>query len=154
MPESPERGSGIARMLMGAEGQPASKDGAPSTGERREAGLFVLNERQATSLLYDPRADVTRILVAAPPGSVSTVRTRTVAADLLLDAQGFLVGVDVEPDAPTRAIVMIGSHEQVSRKVPARVGVTSNAAGDLSEVRIGEARASFRGNEKNPYLKT
>jgi hypothetical protein len=121
----------------------------------REARIFVLNERQATVLLYDPRADVTRILIAEPPsGSASTVRTRTVAADLLLDAQGFLVGVDVEPDAPTRVVVMIGTHEDVSKRVPARVGMTSNAAGDVSEVRIGDARASFRGSEKNPYKKT
>jgi hypothetical protein len=122
----------------------------PTDGEAR---IFVLNERQATVLLYDPRADVTRILIAEPPGTASTVRTRTVAADLLLDAHGFLVGVDVEPDAPTRVVVMIGGHEDVDKRVPARVGLTSNAAGDVSEVRIGDARASFRGNEKNPYKK-
>ena len=108
----------------------------------------MLNERRATGLLYDSPTDVTRVFVAQPPG---TVRTRTVAADLLLDAQGFLVGIDVEPDAPTRTIVMLGDHEKVARKAHARVGVCSDASGDVFEVRVGAARASIRGDQKNPY---
>ena len=109
----------------------------------------MLNERQGTGLLYDSPTDVTRVFVAAPPG---TVRTHTVAADLLLDAQGFLVGIDLEPSAPTRAIVMIGPHERVTSKVPMRVGVCSDASGNVFEVRVGGARAAIRGDQKNPYL--
>ena len=109
----------------------------------------MLNERQGASLYYDVVTDVARVLVTAPPG---TVRTRTVAAELLLDAEGFLVGIDVEPDAPTRAIVMVGPHERVERKVSARVGVCSGASGEVFEVRIGGARAAIRGDEKGPYL--
>ena len=109
----------------------------------------VLNERRATGVLYDLLTDVVRVLVAQPPG---TVRTRTLTADLLLDAQGFLVGVDVEPEAPSRTLVMLGPHEQVARKTAARVGICSDASGGVFEVRIGAARAAIRGNEKNPYV--
>jgi hypothetical protein len=109
----------------------------------------VLNERQGTGLLYDSVTDVTRVFVATPPG---TVRTHTVAADLLLDAEGFLVGIDIDPDAPTRAVVMVGPHERVASRVPMRVGVCSDAGGDVFEVRIGGAGAAVRGDQKNPYL--
>ena len=110
----------------------------------------MLNERQASGVLYDSPTDVTRILVTEPPG---TVRTRTVAADLLLDAQGFLVGVDIEPDAAGRAVVMVGPHEKVARKASARVGVCTDASGGVFEVRVAGARAAIRGDEKSPYAR-
>ena len=108
----------------------------------------MLNERRATGVLYDAVTDVSRVFIEQPPG---TVRTHTVAADLLLDAQGFLVGVDVEPGAPTRAIVMLGQHESVARTVATRVGVCTDASGDVFEVRVAGARAAIRGDQKNPY---
>jgi hypothetical protein len=108
----------------------------------------VLNERRASGVLYDSVTDVSRVFVAQPPG---TVRTHTVAADLLLDAQGFLVGVDLEPGASTRTIVMLGQHENVARKAAARVGVCTDASGGVFEVRIAGARATIRGDQKNPH---
>ena len=80
------------------------------------------------------------------------MRTRTVAADLLIDAQGFLVGVDVEPNTPARTVVMLGSHEKVARTLAARVGVCTDHSNEVFEVRIAGARATLRGNEKNPYV--
>jgi hypothetical protein len=108
----------------------------------------VLNEQKPSGVLYDSTTDVLRVLVREPPG---TVRTRTVGADLLLDAKGFLVGIDVEPDAPGRTVVMLGPHESVATKVSARVGACSDASGMVFEVRVAGARATVRGNEKNPY---
>jgi hypothetical protein len=108
----------------------------------------VLNERRAQGVLYDSVVDVNRVLVDQPPG---TIRTRTVAADLLLDAQGFLVGVDVEPGAPARSVVMIGPHERVDRKLSVRVGVCTDASGGVFEIRVANARAAIRGDVKNPY---
>jgi hypothetical protein len=108
----------------------------------------VLNERRATAVIYDSPIDVTRILVDEPPG---TVRTRTVAADLLLDPQGFLVGVDLEPSSPARTVVMIGPHEAVAGALSVRVGVCTDASGHVFEVRVGSARAAIRGDLKNPY---
>jgi hypothetical protein len=107
----------------------------------------MLNERRATGVLYDSVTDVTRVFVSDPPG---TVRTHTVAAELLLDGQGFLVGVDVEPDAPTRTIVMVGQHESVARKATTRVGVCTDASGGVFEVRVAGARAAIRGDQTNP----
>ncbi len=99
---------------------------------------------------YDTWApDVANVFIAKPPG---TVRTHTVAADLLLDAQGFLVGIDLEPDAQTRTVVMVGDHAKVARKVAVRVGVCTDGSGDVFEVRIAAARAAIRGNEKSPYV--
>jgi hypothetical protein len=108
----------------------------------------VLNERRANGLHYDAATDVTRVLVSVPEG---TVRTRTVAAHLLLDAQGFLVGVDLEPGSVNRAGVMVGPHERVAKTAPSRVGLCGDASGTVFEVRLANARASIRGNEKNPY---
>ena len=108
----------------------------------------VLNEQKASGVLYDPATDVLRVLVRQPPG---TVRTRTLTADLLLDATGFLVGLDVEPESPGRVILMLGPHDRVERRASAAVGVCSDASGAVSEVRVGGARASVRGHDKNPY---
>jgi hypothetical protein len=117
--------------------------------KREKRRAFVLNERRASGMLYDSTTDVSRVFVAQPSG---TVRTYTVAADLLLDAQGFLVGVDVEPGAPARTIVMLGEHEAVDRKVAARVGVCSDASGEVFEVRLAGARVAIRGHQKSPYI--
>ena len=109
----------------------------------------MLNERRAEGVVYDPGIDVIRVLVTSPPG---TVRTRTVPADLLLDDAGFLVGVDVEPDAPSRTVVMVGPHERVARRAPARVGVCTDASGSVFEVRVARAKETVRGDLKNPYV--
>jgi hypothetical protein len=109
----------------------------------------VLNERRAAGVIYDSVIDVMRVLVDQPPG---TVRTRTLPADLLLDADGFLVGVDVEPESPGRTIVMVGPHEQVSATVRVKVGVCTDASGGVFEVRIAKARDGVRGDRKNPYV--
>jgi hypothetical protein len=109
----------------------------------------VLNERKASSLYYDRAADMARVLVVPPP---ATVRTRMLRAELLLDGEGFLVGVDVDPRAPARIDVMLGPHEKVVRRAPAQVGVSGDASGTVCEIRIGEAKALCRGDEKNPYV--
>jgi hypothetical protein len=146
MPESPKRGSGIARMLSGAARARAFQWRTAARALGR--GIFVLNESRATGTIYDSVTDVTHVFVSRPPG---TVRTHTVAADLLLDAKGFLVAIDIEPETRTRAIVMLGAHENVARKVSARIGVCKGANGEVFEVRIAEARATIRGHEKSPY---
>jgi hypothetical protein len=109
----------------------------------------VLNESRATGAIYDPVTDVTHVFVSKPPG---TVRTHTVSADLLVDTEGFLVGLDIEPEASTRSIVMLGAHEKVARKIAARVGVCKGGGSEVFEVRIAGARAAIRGHEKSPYV--
>ena len=109
----------------------------------------VLNERRGTGIYYDATVDVARVAVLNAPG---TVRTRTVAATLLLDGAGFLVGVDVEPDARGRTVVMLGSHDKVARSVSVRVGVCTDHSNEVFEIRIAGARAAIRASEKNPYV--
>jgi hypothetical protein len=109
----------------------------------------VLNERKAIGLYYDRVGDTARILVVAPP---ATVRTRMISGDLLLDASGFLVGVDVDPRAPSRIVVMLGPHESVASRISARVGVSGDASGTVCEVRIADAKGAIRAHEKSPYL--
>lgn len=46
-----------------------------------------------------------------------------VAARLLLDRTGHLVGLDVSPDTRERLVVMLGPHENVSRMEDGRVHV-------------------------------
>ncbi len=109
----------------------------------------VLNERNATAMLYDSVTDVARVFVVPAPG---TVRTRTTSASLLIDAAGFLVGIDIDPALPGRVVVMLGPHEAVARTVDARVSVTTDASATVYDVRILQAREIIRGREPNPYL--
>jgi hypothetical protein len=110
---------------------------------------LVLNERKAKTFAYDPATDVARLAVTDAPG---TVRTRTVEGSLLLDANGFLVGVDVDPHSADRVVVMLGPHEAVARTTSARVSVTTDASATVYEVRIRGARDAIRGRDPNPYV--
>jgi hypothetical protein len=105
----------------------------------------MLPERRATGLAFDPEADTLRIDAEGAQGAASER-----SAQLLLDARGFLVGVDVEgpPRPGGRVVVMLGPHEAVERVVPARVLVH----GDGAQVVVRGARRAVRGHEKNPYL--
>lgn len=105
----------------------------------------MLPERRATGLAFDATTDTLRIDVEGGGGAASERD-----AQLLLDARGFLVGVDVEgpPGPGGRVVVMLGPHEAVDRTVPARVAVHGN--GDRVIVR--DARRAARGHERNPYV--
>ena len=109
----------------------------------------MLNEQRATALHYDAATDVARVYVTEAPG---TVRTRTVASTLLLDASGFLVGVDVDNAGPDRVVVMLGPHEAVAKQESARVAVLTDASATVYEVRIRSARDAIRARDKNPYV--
>lgn len=66
-------------------------------------------------------------------------------AKLLLDAQGFLVGVDLGEE-PSRVVLMLGRHEDVDRTVDVKVQVVLG-----SNVRIASAKGAVRADEPNPY---
>ena len=59
-------------------------------------------------------------------------------AQVLLDAQGKLVGVDLGGGGFDRVAIMVGAHESVARTEPARVTVSGNV------VRVANARALVR----------
>jgi hypothetical protein len=108
----------------------------------------MLNERDASALHYDAPADAARVVVGGAKGKTST---RSAKATLLLDAAGFLVGVDVEPDSASRTVVLLGRHEDVARTASAKIDATYDAGGSLCEVRIANAKRAIRAHERNPY---
>jgi hypothetical protein len=65
-------------------------------------------------------------------------------ATLLLDARGFLVGVDCDPDG-TRQVLMLGPHEAVASQTPCAVML------QRGQLVIPGARRAVRGHEPNPY---
>jgi hypothetical protein len=48
------------------------------------------------------------------------------SAQVLLDAHGKLVGVDLGGDGFGRVVVMLGAHEDVATQAPARVTITGS----------------------------
>ena len=56
-------------------------------------------------------------------------------AQVLLDASGKLVGIDLGGGGFDRVAIMIGAHESVARAEPARVTVSGNA------IRVANGRA-------------
>jgi hypothetical protein len=106
----------------------------------------MLNERPAHAFVYDAASNVARLEVGAAEGT-----RKTIDAQLLLDAHGFLVGVDL-PEG-SRTVVMLGPHEKVDRTLSARVSVTYDASGQPARVEVGDARKAIRASEKNPYAR-
>ena len=107
----------------------------------------VLNERRATSRAYDAASDTLRLVVSESRTSPTTKRAARAA--LLLDAAGFLAGVDVGTEG-SRVVVMLGPHESVATTRPASVELVESA-GELREVHVTQAKASCRANETSPY---
>jgi hypothetical protein len=66
-----------------------------------------------------------------------------VTCSVLLDAKGFLVGIDLDPDGKRR-VLMLGEHEDVAKQQSALVTITER------EIVLTGARA-LRGNERNPH---
>jgi hypothetical protein len=111
----------------------------------------MLKQRAARALHYDPATDEARIEVSdvhAPPKG----GPRPTLGQLLLDSEGFLVGVDLGGEGLLRTVVMLGPHEKVARTSPAKVLVVSDASDGPIEVRVKGAKGALRGGEKNPYL--
>lgn len=109
--------------------------------------ILMLNEHPARALVYDAASDVARLQIGATGGS-----RKTLAGQLLLDRNGFLVGVDLGGEGLSRTVVMLGPHEKVERTHPAPLIVTYDAKGDPAEVEISHARAAIQAANKNPYL--
>lgn len=109
---------------------------------------MMLDERHAVGLAFDPQGDVAR--VAITPGS--TAASRPVKAALLLDASGFLVGIDLRDENGRGVVVMVGPHEAVATTREHMVQVHEDAAGGITAVTVGGARGAIRAGEKNPYI--
>jgi len=106
----------------------------------------MLRDYPVRALSYDPGSDEAKLEVGAPVGAL-----RAVEALLLLDAEGFLVGVDLQGDELERAVVLVGPYERVDRTVPARVSVAFGADSEPAEVRVTGAKKAIRAADANPY---
>ncbi|MDB4994921.1 MAG: hypothetical protein JWM74_2353 [Myxococcaceae bacterium] len=111
----------------------------------------MIREERAQSVMYDTQTDVARIVVqAGPSGADKEARE----VDLLLDAKGHLVGVDLGGEGFKRKVVMLGPHESVASTRPARITI-AHVAGqpdEIAELTLEGARAAIRAHEKNPYV--
>ena len=114
----------------------------------------MLREERAARVVYDTKTDVLRVVCEHEAGAITSRRER-VEAQLLLDAGGHLVGVDLGGEAFARTVVMVGAHEAVARTLPCTVDVVRDAKRgfDVLEVVVPEARSRVRGHEPNPYLR-
>jgi len=101
----------------------------------------MLRETQAKSASYDARND-TLVVQAEDDCGQSGNRH----AQLLLDAKGYLVGVDLDGAGMGQLCVMLRPHEAVESQVKATVQVSS------SSVTVLSAKKSARGDERNPYV--
>ena len=113
----------------------------------------MLDERRALSFSYDADADIARITFEHTlQHATSTTFPAATKAVLLLDAAGFLVGVDFGDDRGARAVVMLGPHEKVDSQRKASVLLSRVGNADGYEVQISGAKAAVRANDTNPYI--
>ncbi len=113
----------------------------------------MIDERRALTFSYDEATDIAKVTFEhTRDHATSKTFPAATKAVLLLDAAGFLVGVDLGDDRGTRAVVMLGPHEKVEAQTKASVLVARVGAADGYEVQISGARAAVRAHEANPYL--
>lgn len=101
----------------------------------------MVRETRAKSLSYDASRDALTVRAEDPCGDAGPRD-----GQLLVDARGFLVGVDLGGDGLDRLVVMLGPHEAVARTVRARVEVAG------ASVTVSGAKRAARGDERSPYV--
>jgi hypothetical protein len=101
--------------------------------------LRMLEQQSVVSVAYRSADDA--LVIATSPHVPHRGR---VSCGVLLDKNGFLVGIDLDPDGKRR-VLMLGEHEDVAKQQSGSVTVTA-----LEIVLIGARE--FRGHERNPYL--
>jgi hypothetical protein len=111
----------------------------------------MLNEQRAVRLEYDATSDTATVVPEAAAGDPRSSRTSTQGVTLLMDAAGFLVGVDVSGPGLERVVLMLGPHEAVARTQEGRADVGRGSSNEVVSVRVAHARRTLRAHEPNPY---
>ena len=109
----------------------------------------MLQEERAERIAYDASKDVARITTGLP---VDPAKRGTAKVDLLLDKDGFLVGVDLGGGGLSRVVVMLGPHEAVARTESAQIEVARDTSGHVAELTISRAATAIKAALKNPYI--
>jgi len=91
----------------------------------------MLLERKARSCSYDAARRTARLEVGDGGGAVAGA-----SGAVLLDRDGRVVGVDLEPGSSARVVVMLGPHEAVASTRPARLEVSRDSRGEVAAVVI------------------
>jgi hypothetical protein len=113
----------------------------------------MLDERRALGFTYDATTDIAKVAFEHTRLHAQSKTLPSAAkGSLLLDARGFLVGVDLGTITDTRSVVLLGRHEDVASTVDSTIVVMRVGNADGYEVQIPNAKAQVRGSEKNPYL--
>jgi hypothetical protein len=109
----------------------------------------MLQEERAERIAYDASKDLARITTGLP---VDPTKRGTAKVDLLLDKDGFLVGVDLGGGGLSRVVVMLGPHEAVARTESAQIEIVRDRDGHVAELTIFGAAAAIKAASKNPYI--
>jgi hypothetical protein len=115
----------------------------------------MLQEERAERIAYDTSKDIARITTGLPLGTGQAVhveKRETAKVDLLLDKDGFLVGVDLGGGGLSRVVVMLGPHEAVARSESAQIEIARAPSGHVSELTIFGAAAAIKAASKSPYI--
>ncbi|WP_394821057.1 hypothetical protein [Pendulispora albinea] len=107
----------------------------------------MVREERAVATSYDGGSDTFRLVCET--GEISQRFQANV--DLLLDASGFLVGIDLGGEGFERLVVMLGPHEKVATQRPSPAEIVRGQRGELLYVAFANARSAARGHEKSPY---
>ena len=107
----------------------------------------MVREERAVATSYDGASDTSRLVCET--GEISQRLQANV--DLLLDASGFLVGIDLGGEGFERLVIMLGPHEKVASQRSSPAEIVRGKDGQVLYVAFTNARSAARGHEKNPY---
>ena len=108
----------------------------------------MIQEEHAEGIVYDATSDKARITTGLRPEARAPADV-----ELLLDGNGFLVGVDMGGGEMSRVVVMLGPHEAVAKVTSARVEVARDAKGHVAEITIEKARGAIQAAGRSPYFR-
>lgn len=103
-------------------------------------------------MTYDPAKDHLTVTVSGAVVDPKSAKSAQKSLNLLLDANGHLVGIDLGGSEAARWVVMLGKHEDVAGQREGRGEVWLDGAGAPLKIVLFEARAAVRAHERNPHL--
>lgn len=107
----------------------------------------MLREERATSSRFDATKGEFVVEIGGAAGGTTTAEE----LNLLVDAKGHLVGIDLGGEGIGRTVVMLGRHEDVADQRPAR-GAVTRSPGGVARVTVFDAAKVIEVGARNPYV--